>query len=165
MKLNRGGRASPIVLGHPIDRVRIAEGSQKSLPCARRVLARPSRAPPGRVLFGLGFRGRCPRLRWFRLSGDVVRLPMAGLMHEELKREARPYRPPTFHHVHTQAWRPGLRKNRPFGPNELPGSWRGWTCVETMNLGVLCPHNFLTFQTGGFAFPRRSSAKHTHESK
>ena len=37
-------------------------------------------------------------------------------MHEELKREARPYRPPTFNHIYTQAWRPGLRKNRPFGP-------------------------------------------------
>jgi hypothetical protein len=41
-----------------------------------------------------------------------------------VEREARPYRPPTFHHIYTQAWRPGLRKNRPFGPHEFPGSWR-----------------------------------------
>jgi hypothetical protein len=40
-------------------------------------------------------------------------------MHEELNGGARPYRPLTFHDIHTQAWRPGLRKNRPFGPRIL----------------------------------------------
>jgi len=38
-----GVRASPIVLGHPTDGVRLVKVSQKSLPCVRRVLARPSR--------------------------------------------------------------------------------------------------------------------------
>ena len=39
-----------------------------------------------------------------------------------VEREARPYRPPTFHHIHTQAWRPGLRKTGPSGLMKFQGA-------------------------------------------
>jgi hypothetical protein len=54
LKLNRGGRASPIVLGHPIDRVRIAEGFPEESPVCSQGFGSPLQ---GEYFLGLGSEG------------------------------------------------------------------------------------------------------------